>query len=149
MDSKNLLFFIILAIIFPFIFFNTNNSQTDTNNNNGKKQIDKVTIAYDIIKYNFKSFEPDVQILEKENNYWISICLGEKKTGGYDLKIDKVTIINKKVIIELSVKQNSKYVTQAFSYPNITVSIPKLDIEFIEVYIYENKIPFVLKKKLK
>ncbi|MBM7560151.1 protease complex subunit PrcB family protein [Marinitoga litoralis] len=149
MDIKNILLIIFIAILFPFIFFYTNTKVTYEKNNFENDTINNNTVNYEVIKYNFKSFEPAINIEKKEDKYFISICLGEKKTGGYEMKIYSVKKENDKLIIEVSAKQNSKIVTQAFSYPSITISTPIIDIKTVEVYIYENKIPLIITKDIK
>ncbi|KAF2956123.1 protease complex subunit PrcB family protein [Marinitoga sp. 38H-ov] len=140
MDFKSILLILFLAIISSFSFF------ISTEHTN--EPIKYEAVKYEIVKYNFKSFEPNLQIMEKENNFWISICLGEKKSGGYEVKVNSIKRENDKLIIEISSKQNSKYVTQEFSYPSLTISIPKLDIKVVEVYIYEDKIPLIITKDI-
>jgi hypothetical protein len=144
MDIKNFLLIIFIAILFPFIFFNTNTKVTVE-----KYNFENDTINYEIINYNFKSFEPAINIEKKEDKYLISISLGEKKTGGYEIKINSVKKENDKIIIEVSAKQNLKMVPQAFTYPSITISTPVIDIKTVEVHIYENKIPLIITKDIK
>ncbi len=58
--------------------------------------------------------------------YYYIICMGEKNTGGYSLEISEVKKVDGKVVI--IVKENSPspndVVTQALTYPTITVEFP-------------------------
>ena len=58
--------------------------------------------------------------------YYYIICMGEKSTGGYSLEINEVRKVDEKV--EIIVKENvppaGEVVTQAFTYPTITVEFP-------------------------
>ena len=59
--------------------------------------------------------------------YFYIICMGEKNTGGYSLKIKEVNKINKKteIIVEEIIPTKNDVVTEAFTHPTITVVFPK------------------------
>ena len=59
--------------------------------------------------------------------YFYIICMGEKNTGGYSLKIKEVNQVEDKT--EIIVKEIEPYkgeiVTMSFTYPTIIVEFPK------------------------
>lgn len=59
--------------------------------------------------------------------YLYIICMGEKNTGGYSLKVKEVNINDEKteIIVEEIVPGEDEIVTMAFTYPTIIVEFPK------------------------
>ena len=59
--------------------------------------------------------------------YFYIICMGEKSTGGYGLKIKEVNKNDNKteIIVEEIVPGKDDVVTMAFTYPTIVVEFPK------------------------
>ena len=59
--------------------------------------------------------------------YQYIICMGEKNTGGYSLKIKEVNKIGKKVevIVEEIEPGKDQVVTEAFTYPTLIIEFPE------------------------
>lgn len=59
--------------------------------------------------------------------YLYVICMGEKNTGGYSLKVKEVNINDEKteIIVEEVVPGEDEIVAMAFTYPTIIVEFPK------------------------
>lgn len=59
--------------------------------------------------------------------YYYIICMGEKNTGGYSLKIKEVNKIDDQieVIVEEIIPSNDAIVTMAFTYPTIILEFPE------------------------
>lgn len=59
--------------------------------------------------------------------YYYIICMGEKSTGGYSLKVKEVNKIDDKteIIIEEITPGENDTVTEAFTYSTIIVEFPK------------------------
>lgn len=59
--------------------------------------------------------------------YLYVICMGEKNTGGYSLKVKEVNMNGEKteIIIKEIVPGGSDIVTMAFTYPTVIVEFPK------------------------
>ena len=59
--------------------------------------------------------------------YFYIICMGEKNTGGYSLKIKEVNKVDDKteIIVEEVTPSEGDMVTMAFTYPTIIVEFPK------------------------
>ena len=59
--------------------------------------------------------------------YLYIICMGEKSTGGYSLKIKEVNKIDEKIeiIVEEIIPTKDETVTTALTYPTIIVEFPK------------------------
>jgi hypothetical protein len=62
-----------------------------------------------------------------EAPYLYIICMGEKNTGGYSLKIKEVNRDNEttEIIVEEIEPKKDEIVTMAFTYPTIVVEFPK------------------------
>lgn len=69
--------------------------------------------------------------IETENRpdapYTYIICMGEKNTGGYDLKIKEVNKVNNKteIIVEEISPDSNDFVSMAFTYPTTVIEFPK------------------------
>ncbi len=65
--------------------------------------------------------------------YFYIICMGEKSTGGYSLKIKEVNKIDNRteIIVEEIVPGKGDVVTMAFTYPTIVVEFPKYQEDIV------------------
>ena len=65
--------------------------------------------------------------------YFYIICMGEKNTGGYGLKIKEVNKNENKteIIVEEIVPGKDDVVTMAFTYPTIVVEFPKYQEDIV------------------
>ncbi|POZ92853.1 protease complex subunit PrcB family protein [Petrotoga halophila] len=117
---------------------------------------------YKVLDCYYKSQIPDV-IIKKEdivvNNvtgvpFVVCISAGERKTGGYNLSLNDISINrdNFQIFIDLFLKVPAKgeMVTQAFTYPSIGVEINEvLDVGEWEVIVtieQKNGDPLLLRK---
>jgi hypothetical protein len=64
---------------------------------------------------------------EDENSYYIFISSGERNTGGYDIEVLNVDDNEGKTIITIqeTVPGKDQMVTEALTYPNVVIVIPK------------------------
>ena len=64
---------------------------------------------------------------QPDSPYFYTICMGEKNTGGYSMKIKEVNKIDAKteVIVEEIAPDKNAIVTMAFTYPTIILEFPK------------------------
>ncbi len=58
--------------------------------------------------------------------YYYALCMGEKPTGGYSLKVKEVNKVNGKteLIVEEIVPGKDETTTQALTYPTLVVEFP-------------------------
>ncbi|UYO99122.1 protease complex subunit PrcB family protein [Oceanotoga sp. DSM 15011] len=81
-----------------------------------------LNLDYEIVDKKSRSELPEILI--DENGRLISVCIGKKSTGGYDLSVDKVYINDDVITAEINLKEpGSGPVTQAFTYPCISFRI--------------------------
>lgn len=59
--------------------------------------------------------------------YLYIVCMGEKNTGGYNLKVKEVNIIDGKteIMVEEIAPREDEMVSMAFTYPTVIVEFPK------------------------
>ncbi|KUK80520.1 MAG: Uncharacterized protein XD96_1496 [Petrotoga mobilis] len=117
---------------------------------------------YKVVDCYYKSQTPDVIIKKDDvvvNNitgvpFVVCISAGERKTGGYELSLNNISINkdNFQIFIDLFLKVPAKgeMVTQAFTYPSIGVEINEvLDVGEWEVIVtieQKNGEPLLLRK---
>jgi len=117
---------------------------------------------YKVVDCYYKSQTPDVIIKKDDvvvNNvsgvpFVVCISAGERKTGGYDLFLNNISINkdNFQIFIDLFLKVPAKgeMVTQAFTYPSIAVEINEVldagDWEVMVTIEQKNGEPLLLRK---
>jgi len=117
---------------------------------------------YKVVDCYYKSQTPDVIIKKDDvvvNNvtgvpFVVCISAGERKTGGYDLSLNNISINkdNFQIFIDLFLKVPAKgeMVTQAFTYPSIAVEINEVldlgDWEVVVTIEQKNGEPLLLRR---
>lgn len=119
---------ILLIVTCLFIFTGCNK-----NNKNNKTKLTEGTDFY--IRGEFTGKDLDVSkrgyyidTLNQPNApYLYTICMGEKNTGGYSLKVKEVNVNDEKteIIVEEIVPGKDEMVAMAVTYPTIVVEFPK------------------------
>lgn len=91
---------------------------------------------YEVVNYEagVDTSSSGIKRAEDKGYYYVVICMGEKRTGGYSIKVKDVIIDGRKVEIhvETSGPQPGEAVTQAFTYPSVTV---RLDLKPTKVKV--------------
>ena len=96
-------------------------------------------VIYEIIdnmsEYNIAIKERGYKVIEKNGEFYIVISMGEKSTGGYDIKIKKIDIKEKNVSIAVQETEPSggMDVTMAFTYPCTIIKFKQMP-EKINIY---------------
>ena len=116
--------------------------------NNKEKEALKYTIANTNYYDNAKLAERGYFIEElKSNDIYLTICMGEHSTGGYDITVNGMQYDETSDTLTITVQE--KYpdpnlsVTQAFTYPYCIVSLNRVpnNIKVIDTFGFEfNKI---------
>jgi hypothetical protein len=117
---------------------------------------------YKVVDCYYKSQTPDVIIKKDDvvvNNvtgvpFVVCISAGEKRTGGYNLSLNNISINkdNFQIFIDLFLKVPAKgeMVTQAFTYPSIAVEINEVldlgDWEVVVTIEQKNGEPLLLRR---
>ncbi len=118
--------FKIIIIIFCVFIFTGCNKEKEAKLEQGKDYFvrDEFSGKYlDLTKrgYYIDSFK------QLDSPYFYIICMGEKNTGGYSLKVKEVSKVGNQteIIVEEIVPDKGAIVTMAFTYPTIVVEFPK------------------------
>ncbi len=123
MKRKYVLLLLLLVALFTFTGC-SNNSKTKLVENKDYYVKGEFTGKYlDIKKRGYY-----IDTLDEPNApYYYIICMGEKNTGGYSLKIKKVNRDNNKteIIVEEIEPGKNETVTMAFTTPTIVVEFPE------------------------
>ncbi len=123
MKRKYVLLLLLLVALFTFTGC-SNNSKTKLVENKDYYVKGEFTGKYlDIKKRGYY-----IDTLDEPNApYYYIICMGEKNTGGYSLKIKEVNKNDNRteIIAEEIVPGKDDVVTMAFTYPTIVVEFPK------------------------
>ncbi len=113
--------------------FNTIKEYANKKDENTKVKLEEdndytidTTYASQILDYTQRGYYID-SLNEPDAPYFYIICMGEKSTGGYGIKVKE---INKKddlteIIVEETSPDPGSIVTQAFTYPKVVVKFPK------------------------
>ena len=123
MKRKYVLLLLLLVALFTFTGC-SNNSKTKLVENKDYYVKGEFTGKYlDIKKRGYY-----IDTLDEPNApYYYIICMGEKNTGGYSLKIKEVNRVDNKteIIVEEIEPGKNETVTMAFTTPTIVVEFPE------------------------
>ena len=125
MKTKYILLLVVLSL-FVFVGCNKENKNSSIILSEGTDYNVKGEFTGNYLDISKRGYYVDT-LNQPDAPYLYIICMGEKNTGGYDLKVKEVRKSGEKVevIVEEITPAEGDIVTMAFTSPTVTVEFPK------------------------
>jgi len=103
----------------------------ETKNYYSEVEIKEIEYKYNILQSSNNSNYPKTGYIveQTENGFTITIAMGEKKTGGYSISIEKVEINNNKANIFVKEKKPGAIAIDVLTYPIVQITFNELPKE--------------------